>query len=383
MQGVIGRSRIAVSDSRLAVAWLREALTALPKPWVVLASRHRSGAEGPPWVRYIALHPMKGIALVDVDPTDMAVAPLEDFFEHTGLTALRPGGLPIVAVTLSMDGAKTVVESVEAAFAGSSCELLNPNWCEAVVELLLTTPALCLMPLRHRAPAAPPVLASDAPAAPPGVGGSPTSVAPAGSANLPASNNTSAGSDPFDMLTVPEDWQSDPQTSPQRTWRSWPISPVAALVSLLAVAAILLVSVPTWSPTSEVTNNSTPRLATAAVPPAAKPTTSLVVAAVLPAPAAHRAQPTASPTVPPAATLTATPAHPTPYPVARRHAWWSARRSSPAPAEQRMAVASTRTAPRVACADLLHPDRPGGWNYNGPSVPGCLPIRFFGLIGMR
>jgi hypothetical protein len=383
MQGAVGQSRLAVADDRLALARLRDMLTALPEPWTVLASRRRSGADGPPWVRYLALHPAKGIALVDVDPTELAVAPLEDFFEHTGLAALRSGGLPIVAVTLSMDGATTVVESIEAAFVGSSCELVNPNWCEAIIELLLTTPALCLTRLRRKVPPSPSPIAPDTRSAPPGgVGGSSASVTLARSAIPPAPNNQLARPVSCDPLAMPEDWPPDPDVlPPSRTWRSWPISPVAALASLLAVAAILLVSYPTWSPTPKTANNSVPRLAAAAVPPTADPTTPLVMATALPARAANRAQPTTSSTA--SAAPTTTPARPTPRPFPDRHGWWSAQRSSSAPTEPRMAVASTRTAPHVACADLLHPDRPGGWNYSGPSVPGCLPIRFFGLIGMR
>ncbi|MGH6975019.1 MAG: hypothetical protein ACRED6_10360, partial [Stellaceae bacterium] len=51
---------------------------------------------------------------------------------------------------------------------------------------------------------------------------------------------------------------------------------------------------------------------------------------------------------------------------------------------------SVAHAPQVAaigrapvCADVLHPDLPGGWKYHGSPVSGCLPIRFFGMIGMQ
>lgn len=389
MQGFVGQNRVAVADGRHARGWLRDALAALPEPWTVLASRRRSGADGPPWVCYVVLHPTKGIALVDVDPAELAVAPLEDFFDHTGLAALQPEALPIVAVTLPRDGSVVVAEAIDAAFSRFRCQLNNPYWCEAVVELLLTTPELRLTRLRRMAP---PILKPAAPSAiftPSPTDESSTPVALTLCADSPTSNGELAEPVQRESLAKLERGLHDPQElPPRRTWRSWPISPVAALVSLLAVAVTLLVSDPTWSPRLETAANSTPRLAIEAVPHAAKPTTSLAVAAALPVPAAGRAQPTASPTLPPSAVPAIIAVHPTPHPIVPRplpdrHARQSARRSSPVPTEQRMAMASVRTMPAAACADVLHPNRPGGWDYQGPPVPGCLPIRFFGLIGMR
>ncbi|GEM_PF-2701736 len=154
-----GGRRVAPLAERRVAAQLREALAALPAPWVVLASRRASGADGPPWVRFLALHPEKGIALVDTEAAEGAVAPLEDFLARTGFPALQPGALPIVPVAVGAGEIGVVGDLLAAAFVPTRRTVGNPNWCEAVVELLLAAPDLMLAPLRRSArpprPAAP------------------------------------------------------------------------------------------------------------------------------------------------------------------------------------------------------------------------------------
>jgi hypothetical protein len=151
--GFSGRQRVAPIAERRTAVRLREALAALPAPWIVLASRRSSGADGPPWVRFLVLHPEKGIALVDIESAEAAVAPLEDFLARTGFAALRAGTLPIVPVAVGVGEVGVVAELLDAALATKSGTLGNPNWCEAVVELLLGAPDLMLAQLR-RAPSA-------------------------------------------------------------------------------------------------------------------------------------------------------------------------------------------------------------------------------------
>ncbi len=151
--GILGRQRVAPLGERRVALRLREALAALPAPWVVLANRRASGADGPPWVRFLALHPDKGIALVDTDSPEAAVAPLEDFLARTGFPALRAGALPIVPVAIGDGEIGVVGDLLAAALAPVQGKIGNPNWCEAVVELLLAAPDLMLTPLR-RAPVA-------------------------------------------------------------------------------------------------------------------------------------------------------------------------------------------------------------------------------------
>ena len=45
--------------------------------------------------------------------------------------------------------------------------------------------------------------------------------------------------------------------------------------------------------------------------------------------------------------------------------------SASAAADKRAASRGSRPRRRVACADTLHQDRPGGTDYHGPAVPGC------------
>ena len=162
--GFSGRQRVAPIAERRTAVRLREALAALPAPWTVLASRRSSGADGPPWVRFLVLHPEKGIALVDTESAEAAVAPLEDFLARTGFAALRAGTLPIVPVAVGAGEVGVVAELLDAALATKGGMLGNPNWCEAVVELLLGAPDLMLAQLR-RAPSSPRSAAPAEPAA--------------------------------------------------------------------------------------------------------------------------------------------------------------------------------------------------------------------------
>src|SRR5579883_2768218 len=120
-----GGRRVAPLAERRVAAQLREALAALTAPWIVLANRRASGADGPPWVRFIALHPAKGIALVDTSAAEAAIAPLEDFLARTGFPALQPGALPIVPVAIGPDEIGTVAEIVESVFAQAQPSIGN------------------------------------------------------------------------------------------------------------------------------------------------------------------------------------------------------------------------------------------------------------------
>lgn len=150
-RGFSGHQRVAPLAERRVAAQLREALATLPAPWIVLANRRASGADGPPWVRFLALHPAKGIALVDTSAAELAKAPLEDFLARTGFPALQPGALPIVPVAVGPDEIAAVADILESGFAQSQAAIGNPNWCDAVVELLLAAPDLMLSPLRRSA----------------------------------------------------------------------------------------------------------------------------------------------------------------------------------------------------------------------------------------
>ncbi|MDE1902576.1 MAG: hypothetical protein KGI46_01840 [Alphaproteobacteria bacterium] len=44
---------------------------------------------------------------------------------------------------------------------------------------------------------------------------------------------------------------------------------------------------------------------------------------------------------------------------------------------KRSLAADQHAARHVKCGDMLHPTRPGGVDYHGPPVPGCLPVRLW------
>ncbi len=364
---ISGQNRLADPMDADLGGRLRAALAAMAEPWVVLASRRASGADGPPWVRYIVLHPDKGIALVDTDDAAPAVAPLDDFLWHTGFAALQGDALCIVAVTVTSETADAVADQINAAFGGSPCGLANPNWCEAVVDLLLATPDLMLKRLPYLAPAA---------VAAPSVAWRDDEVREPPPESLPAAALSAPAQERWSAVSAP--------VLPQPTWRNWPISPVAAAMALLALGAVVLVSHQASPPANE-TSYAQPAVAVAsAVPPAAiAPPPSAAAALPPPAAAPTTAPPpdSASAKIPPIRTVTVAPPKKAPPRVTVEH---EARRSvtpppqSPSPRQ----VASANTT-RAVCADVLHPDLPGGWQYRGPPVPECLPIRFFGLIGMR
>src|SRR5579871_4033534 len=143
----------AAAQARRALTQLHRALSDLPAPWSVLCSRRPSG-DGPPWVKYLAIHPGKGIALVDVIPArpDRAIAPLVEFLIGTGLAAFADGDPPIVALAVDLDDVSNVgVQLIEAFADFPPCGIRNPNWPEALVDLLMMTPGLLLARLGHAA----------------------------------------------------------------------------------------------------------------------------------------------------------------------------------------------------------------------------------------
>jgi hypothetical protein len=136
-------------------------LAELPGNWTILRNRRTAAADGPPWVKYIALNPDKGIALIDLLPAqpEAAVAPLEEFLARTGFSALSRGDPPIVAIALTADEITSLSDLIDAAFADAPrCGIKNENWPSAIAELLMSTQGLLLTQLDRPA---------DAPAAAP------------------------------------------------------------------------------------------------------------------------------------------------------------------------------------------------------------------------
>ena len=142
-------ARHAMSAARAADA-LESALSELPAPWRVLRNRLVNSSDGPPWVKFIALHPAKGVALIDLPPgrPDLAIAPLDEFLARTGYAAFARGDPPIIALVADEPDAAAIGNRLEAAFdAAPRCGIENANWTEALIELLMSTPSLHLTPL--------------------------------------------------------------------------------------------------------------------------------------------------------------------------------------------------------------------------------------------
>jgi hypothetical protein len=145
-------SQAAVPSGR-ALRKLDAALTGLPTPWRVLRNRRARAADGPPWTKYMALHPAKGIALIDLFPANphAAIAPLDEFLARTGFLAFSRGDPPIVAIALTERDVGDFANCLSNGFATAQpCGIQNPNWADAVVDLLVSTPGLLLTPLDRK-----------------------------------------------------------------------------------------------------------------------------------------------------------------------------------------------------------------------------------------
>lgn len=129
------------------VGRLGAALAELPGSWIALRNRRASAADGPPWVKYIALNAERGIALIDLLPAqpEAAIAPLEEFLARTGFPAFSQGDPPIVAVALRADEIPFLTERIDEAFAAMPpCGINNDNWPTAIADLLMSTQGLLL-----------------------------------------------------------------------------------------------------------------------------------------------------------------------------------------------------------------------------------------------
>ncbi len=129
---------------------LEAALAELPPAWLILCNRH--AVDGPPWVKFIALHPRKGVALIDVEPAqpETAIAPLEEFLARKGFAPFTSGDPPIVALALAKDDIAAIEDRVAGAFAEAPpCGIESALWIETVTELLMSTQGILLTRLKR------------------------------------------------------------------------------------------------------------------------------------------------------------------------------------------------------------------------------------------
>ncbi len=125
----------------------------LPAPWTVLVRGRTGSAEAPPWAKYIAFHPEKGIALVDLAPAqpDAAVARFEEFLARADFGTLSRRRPPVVSVALAPDRIPTLANRLSKAFsAAPHFQPKDTRWVETVIHRLTATEGISLTRLRRQ-----------------------------------------------------------------------------------------------------------------------------------------------------------------------------------------------------------------------------------------
>lgn len=143
MAQTILHRRSAAQDSELGLT-----LAGLPDEWMMVSDC--TIGDGP-MVAFVLLHPSIGLALVDCAPQRPADAIpfLEEALTHERFDDLYPGTLPIAAVQLAPDEIAAVGDRLAEGFdALPVCSIADPDWCRALVDLLLTASEVAMTPIR-------------------------------------------------------------------------------------------------------------------------------------------------------------------------------------------------------------------------------------------
>ncbi len=126
-----------VPVSRLGVA-----LAQLPEPWVVFRQNAFSPIDGAAGAVYggiyIALHPDKGVALIDLAPAEPATAEpgLRTVLHGAGLAPPTVEKLPVVALALTPDEVDTMGARLVGSLAATRGEIAEAGWMERVIAAL-------------------------------------------------------------------------------------------------------------------------------------------------------------------------------------------------------------------------------------------------------
>jgi hypothetical protein len=147
-------------------AVLAETLAALPEEWTLLRARRigEAAADG------VLVHPGIGVALIDLaaEPPEAARRALGARLEGERFSQFFPGELPIVAVGVTAEELQSVGEKLQAAFeAAPRLEIADPDWADAVIELLLQPEDMAMAPVGTFAAAEPSIPAPKPPRADP------------------------------------------------------------------------------------------------------------------------------------------------------------------------------------------------------------------------
>ncbi|MBX6370471.1 MAG: hypothetical protein IRZ04_21075, partial [Rhodospirillales bacterium] len=137
-------SQIAPSTASAAAHdALETALAGLDLSWSVLGGLVFGAPPDEIAVDFIALHPERGVALIDALPGGSVDAPahFRALLDAHGFPAHFPGTLPIVHLRLDAAGAADVARRLEAAFAKiAPLAIRDPRWVAALTDLLTREP---------------------------------------------------------------------------------------------------------------------------------------------------------------------------------------------------------------------------------------------------
>jgi len=132
-------SQESIDEFRTRTA-IEAALNQLDASWAVLVDLRINGPTDATAADYVALHPRRGIALVDVilSRTGDPAGRLRKFLQDEGFFARFPGRLPIVRLVLKPIEAASFGRRVHAAFAAvPPLGIADPAWLTAVNSLLV------------------------------------------------------------------------------------------------------------------------------------------------------------------------------------------------------------------------------------------------------
>ncbi|MGB8182529.1 MAG: hypothetical protein WCF13_09175 [Stellaceae bacterium] len=124
------------AEERAVLEQLGNVLAGLPAPWnVIVNERPRQ----PPWVRYLAFHPDKGLALLDVAASrpESKVGRVTSLFTRAGFGAFEQGSLPLIAIGIGKFQIEALEFCLDTAFQTGRCGLTIADWPEQAIALLL------------------------------------------------------------------------------------------------------------------------------------------------------------------------------------------------------------------------------------------------------
>src|SRR5215469_12630459 len=114
------RRRPDTAEEQALLEQLGNALAELPAPWSVIANER---PRQPPWVRYVVLHPDKGMALLDVASArpEGKVGRVSALFTRAGFDAFEQGSLPLIAIGIGKFQLEALEFCLDTAFQATRC----------------------------------------------------------------------------------------------------------------------------------------------------------------------------------------------------------------------------------------------------------------------